>query len=140
MSKNSYHYRGYIYKPIPRAKLSDKQQDMLNELFDRNPYPNLSAKRMISKKTGLDIDKIRVWFQNKRARMRFSTQIEAEKKSKGSYINNEDVNDHCGCKAKEKFENSLPGVQTCRDVLEILRYCNKALSGILNLFSLHYFS
>ena len=135
MSSNGSHCGGSIYKPVPRTKLSDGQQQMLTEFFERNQYPDLSAKRVIAKNTGLDIGQIRVWFQNKRARMRFILERKATMKVDYSNSdrlrrsNKRDLIEIGNEENKEKNHGSALETQSCGTVLETLKYCSKVLSG-----------
>ena len=122
-----------IYKPVSRTKFSDKQQDTLSKAFIKNPYPDKSMKRMISKKTGLDIEQIRVWFQNKRARVRFNMQKETGAKcpTLPTISVCGDRKDKQGIK-KTKVLPRLPlEKNSFNEIVNTLQYCKMALSGKL---------
>ena len=132
MSKNSNYCRGFIYKRVPRTKFSDQQQDMLSEIFDKNPYPDMSTKRIISRNTGLEIEQIRVWFQNKRARMRFNLQKEAVTSNPITVdCASANKNDEKGRIARGNLTSLPLETHSCSSIVDILQYCRDALSGEL---------
>lgn len=55
-----------------KIKFSDYQYQILEEQFEKNPYPNRVKIANISKKTGLDIKQITTYFGNKRSRKNIS--------------------------------------------------------------------
>lgn len=126
MSAENPYLPGSIYRPVPRARLTDKQNEILTKVFDKNSYPNLSKKRTISKKTGLDLDQIRIWFQNKRARRNMKVKRLSRKPSSEDMKCDENVYEKCyieeGGKQKEF------GLESCY-LYEVLKHCNEALSG-----------
>ena len=130
MSKSNLSYRGFKYRPVARKKFSNTQQDMLSEMFNTNPYPDRSTRTVISNNTGLDVEQIRVWFQNKRARERTNLQKgtgtnSPTKAAKPSAIRNNQKDSGTG----EICNISPSDTNPCKSIVDILRYCEEALSG-----------
>ena len=133
MLTSGYQYHGSIYKPVSRTKFSDQQQDILSEAFNKNPYPDKSTKRIISKKTGLDVEQIRVWFQNKRARVRFNMQKEtvAQRQTPPTISVCCDRKGKQGIQKTTVLTRSPSETNSFKEILNALQYCTKALSGKL---------
>lgn len=51
-----------------RIKLSMAQKDFLSLCFDLNPNPSAEERTYISRQTAVPEDKVRNWFQNRRAK------------------------------------------------------------------------
>ena len=51
-----------------RVKLTQEQVRLLNEFYHFNPRPNTSERICLSQKLGIGLDKIKNWFQNRRAK------------------------------------------------------------------------
>jgi hypothetical protein len=44
--------------------------ELLERAYDANPYPDQNEKEQIAMRTGLNENKVQVWFSNRRARQR----------------------------------------------------------------------
>lgn len=58
--------------PIGRSRtyFTPEQVEMLEKAYDSNPYPDQTEKEQIALKSGLNENKVQVWFSNRRARQR----------------------------------------------------------------------
>jgi hypothetical protein len=71
-----------------RTNFSESQIDYLDQMFVKNPYPDINEREELANLLKTSEDRIQVWFQNKRARYRKkmnkekNTDIENEKKTK----------------------------------------------------------
>ncbi|XP_065060417.1 double homeobox protein A-like [Rhopilema esculentum] len=124
-----FQWHGYsLYRPIQRSKFSEKQQEILAKCFDKNQYPDHSLKVKISKKTGLDAEQVRIWFQNKRARKRSGMVNEEPQK----HVLRNEFNEE---KDKQSFsvaEKKADGVMTSssQEVVELLHYVNEIINAL----------
>lgn len=61
-------FTGWIPVPVIRfrTKLSDKQQQLLEEAYKANQFPDKSAKQIISDQTDLSLMVITNWYKNRR--------------------------------------------------------------------------
>ncbi|XP_010627869.1 double homeobox protein B isoform X2 [Fukomys damarensis] len=53
-----------------RMILNESQKDILNEWFEKNPYPGIDTRDYLAKVTGISEFQILTWFQNQRTRRR----------------------------------------------------------------------
>lgn len=51
-----------------RTKLAQGQTHLLNEFYRLNPRPSNGERIFLAKKLGIRLDKIKNWFQNRRAK------------------------------------------------------------------------
>ena len=56
-----------------RIKLAAKQVDILNDVYKNNSRPNYAERHLLAVKLGIADDKVKNWFQNKRAKNRKDT-------------------------------------------------------------------
>ena len=56
----------FLAKGRERARCTDAEVQILEEHFERNPYPKRRERRAISQLLRLPAKKVRIWFQNKR--------------------------------------------------------------------------
>ncbi|ORY52306.1 hypothetical protein BCR33DRAFT_314974 [Rhizoclosmatium globosum] len=61
------HEPGYSYKNNKRFRLPKEQMAWLKELFDQNPLPSSAEAERIAAEIGVDVQKIKIFFQNRRA-------------------------------------------------------------------------
>lgn len=59
----------------PRTVYSRNQVKELEKIFHVNHYVDLETRKVLSKKTGLQEDRIQVWFQNRRAKWRKTEKV-----------------------------------------------------------------
>ncbi|KAI8606932.1 hypothetical protein BC830DRAFT_1159802, partial [Chytriomyces sp. MP71] len=57
-------------KALNRMRLRKEQMDRLKDLFDVNPHPNPEEIDSISREIRVETKKIKIWFQNQRARVK----------------------------------------------------------------------
>ncbi|XP_021102431.1 putative double homeobox protein 2 [Heterocephalus glaber] len=51
-----------------RMILNERQKDILNEWFEKNPYPGIDTRDYLAKVIGVSEFQILTWFQNQRTR------------------------------------------------------------------------
>lgn len=58
--------------PIGRSRtyFTPEQVEQLEQAYETNPYPDQAEKEQIAMRTGLNENKVQVWFSNRRARQR----------------------------------------------------------------------
>ncbi|XP_033875456.1 homeobox expressed in ES cells 1 [Acipenser ruthenus] len=56
----------------PRTAFSGAQIEVLESVFRVNPYPGIDVREELACKLELDEDRIQIWFQNRRAKMKRS--------------------------------------------------------------------
>ena len=118
-------WHGYsLYRPIQRSKFSEKQQEILAQCFDKNQYPDHSLKVKISKKTGLDAEQVRIWFQNKRARKR-SGMVNEEPQKHVQFYEEKDKQSFSVAEKKANGEMT----SSSQEVVELLRHVNEIING-----------
>jgi hypothetical protein len=57
---------------------SDYQLTMLETTFQQSPYPDAYTRRGLASRLGLDVARVQVWFQNRRAKWRKKAAARAE--------------------------------------------------------------
>jgi hypothetical protein len=64
--------RPKIFRPPikRRHRMTPKQKEILNNGFEKNPYPNCLSKVELAEAASLTKDQVQTWFQNNRARLR----------------------------------------------------------------------
>ena len=122
--------RGYsIYRPVQRSKFTDEQHDLLTEFFEENQYPNLAAREKIARKTRLDSEQVRIWFQNKRARVRSVSQKDERPTRKSSLLDRRTA----ALSEREGLSSECPSVRnnscSATTVYDALKECNAILNG-----------
>lgn len=122
--------RGYsIYRPVQRNKFTDKQHDLLTEFFEENQYPNLAAREKIARQTRLDSEQVRIWFQNKRARVRSVSQKEERPARRSSLFDKRTG----ALSEREVTSGECPSVKddscSATMVYDALKECNAILNG-----------
>ncbi|KAF7623604.1 Homeobox domain protein [Meloidogyne graminicola] len=53
-----------------RINFSEEQIELLESVFSSSHYPDNITRKELAQKTGLSVDRITVWFQNRRAKFR----------------------------------------------------------------------
>jgi hypothetical protein len=53
-----------------RASFTVEQLDMLEEFFLHTPYPDVTMRDTLAQRLNMDINRVQVWFSNRRARNR----------------------------------------------------------------------
>nr|CAH7722248.1 unnamed protein product [Callosobruchus chinensis] len=59
-----------------RTVISKKQVEVLQAVFDVNPFPSKDIRTRLEKVTGLPMRVIRVWFQNRRREKKYKTKVD----------------------------------------------------------------
>ena len=122
--------RGYsMYRPVQRSKFTDEQHDLLTEFFDENQYPNLAAREKIARQTRLDSEQVRIWFQNKRARVRSLSQKDERPARRNSLLKRRAAD----LSEREVLSSECPSVRdnccSATTVYDALKECNAILNG-----------
>ncbi|KAI9351220.1 hypothetical protein BDR26DRAFT_850686 [Obelidium mucronatum] len=55
-----------------RFKPTELEADLLNALFQKNPFPSAQLRKKLADRFGLDMKQVQFWFQNRRAAMKMS--------------------------------------------------------------------
>ncbi|CAJ1050845.1 homeobox expressed in ES cells 1 [Xyrichtys novacula] len=56
----------------PRTAFTSSQVEVLESVFQMNCYPGIQLREQVAKRLDLDEDRIQIWFQNRRAKLRRS--------------------------------------------------------------------
>ncbi|NWY25318.1 ANF1 protein, partial [Pheucticus melanocephalus] len=56
----------------PRTAFTRNQIEVLENVFKMNSYPGIDIREELARKLGLDEDRIQIWFQNRRAKLKRS--------------------------------------------------------------------
>ncbi|XP_034726300.1 homeobox expressed in ES cells 1-like [Etheostoma cragini] len=56
----------------PRTAFTNSQVNVLETVFQVNPYPGIQLREQLAGRLNLDEDRIQIWFQNRRAKLRRS--------------------------------------------------------------------
>ncbi|XP_039655071.1 homeobox expressed in ES cells 1 [Perca fluviatilis] len=56
----------------PRTAFTNSQVNVLETVFQVNPYPGIQLREQLAGRLDLDEDRIQIWFQNRRAKLRRS--------------------------------------------------------------------
>ncbi|KGL78888.1 Homeobox protein ANF-1, partial [Tinamus guttatus] len=56
----------------PRTAFTRNQIDVLENVFKMNSYPGIDIREELARKLNLDEDRIQIWFQNRRAKLKRS--------------------------------------------------------------------
>ncbi|NWT96120.1 ANF1 protein, partial [Urocynchramus pylzowi] len=56
----------------PRTAFTRKQIEVLENVFKMNSYPGIDIREELARKLDLDEDRIQIWFQNRRAKLKRS--------------------------------------------------------------------
>lgn len=70
-----------------RTYFTPEQVDFLEKSYDTNQYPDQQEKEQIALKTGLNENKVQVWFSNRRARQRKNLTNNAISTAEVRYFN-----------------------------------------------------
>uniref|UniRef100_A0A3Q2QNR1 Homeobox protein ANF-1-like n=1 Tax=Fundulus heteroclitus TaxID=8078 RepID=A0A3Q2QNR1_FUNHE len=68
----------------PRTAFSNSQVNALETVFQVNCYPGIQLRELLAGKLDLDEDRIQIWFQNRRAKLRRSlreTRLQLQRKA-----------------------------------------------------------
>ena len=58
----------YLRRQKPRTVFTADQLKILEATFKDNNYPSASTRKEVAKRVNLPVDRVRVWFQNRRAK------------------------------------------------------------------------
>ncbi|KAJ0068418.1 hypothetical protein NL108_006829 [Boleophthalmus pectinirostris] len=81
----------------PRTAFTDKQVGMLEKVFQVNCYPGIQLREELAHSLKLDEDRIQIWFQNRRAKLRRSlreTQLHRVQSSLSDDVISPEVKGH----------------------------------------------
>ncbi|XP_012509043.1 PREDICTED: double homeobox protein A [Propithecus coquereli] len=67
-----------------RTKFTDDQLKILIDAFNQKPYPGYATKQRLALEINTEESRIKIWFQNRRARHRFQKKPECEEVSESS--------------------------------------------------------
>lgn len=69
------------YQKRQRTKFDQRQLDILEAAFERTHYPDINVVDKLSELLGLTVERISVWFQNRRARYKKTAKLNPENKN-----------------------------------------------------------
>ena len=58
----------YLRRQKPRTVFTSDQLKVLEATFQENNYPSASTRKEVANSVNLPVDRVRVWFQNRRAK------------------------------------------------------------------------
>ena len=64
----------FLRRQKPRTVFSSDQLKILEAVFKENNYPDAAKRKDVANVTGLPVDRVRVWFQNRRAKEKRLTE------------------------------------------------------------------
>jgi hypothetical protein len=56
-----------------RSSFTEEQIDILEQFFSHTPYPDVTTRENLSQRLNIELNRIQIWFSNRRARTRKST-------------------------------------------------------------------
>jgi hypothetical protein len=76
-----------------RSSFTPEQTEILEEFFSHTQYPDVTTRENLSKRLNIEVNRLQIWFSNRRARTRKSTTSTYSSTISASLLTNNEENE-----------------------------------------------